>query len=250
MTAAKTLSGRIALVTGASRGIGRAAAIGLAQAGAHVVLAARTVGGLEEVDDIIRKAGGAATLLPLDLGDAAKLDALGPSLHQRWGKLDILIANGAMLGPLTPLGHIKDEDWARVLEINLSANWRLIRTLDPLLRLSDAGRGVFVTSAAVQKCLAYWGCYSITKSAVDALVKTYANELASTAVKVNLVNPGPVRTAMRRQAFPGEPPESLPPPEDLAELFVELSQPSLAVSGQIFDYRAWREQHPHRGKPA
>jgi NAD(P)-dependent dehydrogenase (short-subunit alcohol dehydrogenase family) len=240
MTATGPLSGRIALVTGASRGIGRAAALALAEAGAHVVLLARTVGGLEEVDDLVRAKGGTATLLPMDLEDGAKLDALGPSLYQRWQKLDILVANAAVLGPLSPLTHIRDADWQRVMRVNVDAMFRLIRTLDPLLRLSDAGRAVFVTSGAAQKCPAYWGPYSVSKAALDALVKTYAAEVANSAVRANLLSPGPVRTAMRKQAFPGEDPASLPPPEALAPLFLEMVSPRFTENGATIDFGQWR----------
>ena len=234
----RPLGGRIALVTGASRGIGRAVAKALAGAGAHVVLVARTVGGLEELDDEIRAAGGQATLVQLDLRNGDKLDALGPSLYQRWQRLDILVANAGILGPLSPLPHIKTKDWAEVLEVNLSANFRLIRTLDPLLRQSDAGRAIFVSSGAALARNAYWGPYAVSKAGLEALVKTYAHEMATTNVRVNLVNPGPIRTGMRSKAFPGEDPATLSPPEVLTPLFLRLASPHCTESGTVFDFKS------------
>ena len=232
------LANRIALVTGASRGIGRAVAIGLAREGAHVVLLARTVGGLEEVDDEIRAFGGTATLVNLDLRQSDKVDALGPTLYQRWGKLDILVANAGVLGPLSPLAHITGDAWNEVIEINLTANWRLIRSLDPVLRRADAARAVFVSSGAAAAKSAYWGPYAVSKAGLEALVKTYAHEVASTAIKVNLLNPGPVRTTMRQRAFPGENPASLPEPEALVPLFLDLVDAGQTESGRVYDFKA------------
>ncbi|HRD76877.1 MAG TPA: SDR family NAD(P)-dependent oxidoreductase [Hyphomicrobiaceae bacterium] len=231
------LDGRVALVTGASRGIGKAVAKALAGAGAHVVLVARTVGGLEETDDEIRALGGQATLVKLDLRNGEQLDALGPSLYQRWQRLDILVANAGILGPLTPVPHVKTKDWAEVIEINLSANFRLIRTLDPLLRASDAGRAIFVSSGAALARNAYWGPYAVSKSGLEALVKTYAQEMLATSVKANIVNPGPIRTGMRAKAFPGEDPETLKTADDLAPLFLRLASPTCADTGRIFDFK-------------
>ncbi len=233
----KPLAGRLALVTGASRGIGRSVAIGFAQAGAHVILLARTVGGLEEVDDEIRAAGGTATLLPLDLAKAEKLDALGPTILQRWNKLDILVANAGVLGPLSPLGHITMDAWREVIDINLTANWLLIRALDPLLKRSDAGRAIFVSSGAAAAKNAYWGPYSVSKAGVEALAKTWSHELASTSVRVNIVNPGPIRTTMRAKAFPGEKPETLKTPDDIVPLFVKLASPEHTETGRIHDFK-------------
>ena len=224
------------MITGASRGIGRAVALAYAREGAHVVLVARTVGGLEEVDDEIRALGSSATLAPLDLRDGEKVDGLGPTIYQRWGRLDIVVGNAGILGPSSPLAHISDEDWQEALDINLTANWRLIRTADPLLRRSDAGRAIFVTSNAAQSAKAYRGPYSITKAALDALVKTYAAEVATTDVKVNLISPGPTATGMRAQAMPGEDPATLPSPDDLTELFVELASPQYRKHGEIVDF--------------
>lgn len=231
------LANRIALVTGASRGIGRAVAIGLAREGAHVVLLARTVGGLEEVDDEIRTFGGTATLVNLDLKQSDKVDALGPTLYQRWGKLDILVANAGVLGPLSPLAHITGDAWNEVIEVNLTANWRLIRSLDPVLRRSDAARAVFVSSGAAAAKNAYWGPYSVSKAGLEALVKTYAHEVASTPIKVNLLNPGPVRTTMRQRAFPGENPATLPEPEALVPLFLDLVDAGQVESGKVYDFK-------------
>ncbi len=233
----KPLAGRLALVTGASRGIGRAVSLGLAKAGAHVVLLARTVGGLEELDDDIRAVGGAATLVELDLKRLDKLDALGPTILQRWGKLDILVANAGILGPLSPLGHITSDAWREVIDINLTANWHIIRSVDPLIRRSDAGRAVFVSSGAAQARNAYWGPYSASKAGLEALAKTWALELAETPAKVNIVNPGPIRTGMRAKAFPGEDPATLKTPDDIVPLFLRLADPSFDQSGKIFDFR-------------
>lgn len=230
------LLGRIALVTGASRGIGYQVALRLAAEGAHVVAVARTVGGLEDLDDAIRKAGGSATLVPLDLTDVAGIDRLGAAIFERWKKLDILVGNAGVLGALSPLGHIDPKTWDQVMAINVTANWRLIRSLDGLLRASDAGRVIFVTSGAANKCRAYWGPYSVSKAALEALAKTYAAETAGTPVKVNLFNPGPVRTAMRAKAMPGEDPATLPQPGELAGAFFDLASPDWAKSGVTFDF--------------
>ncbi|MEZ5773701.1 MAG: SDR family NAD(P)-dependent oxidoreductase [Hyphomicrobiaceae bacterium] len=236
----KPLAGRIALLTGASRGIGRAAALGLAAAGAHVVATARTRGALEELDDEIRKAGGEATLVVLDLADGEKIDQLGPTLFQRFGRLDAAVLNAGMLGPMSPLGHIRSDDWQKVLDINLTANFRLVRTLDPLLKRSDAGRVVMMTSGVARNPRAYWGPYSVSKAALEALALTYAAECETTSVKVNVVSPGPVRTRMRAEAFPGEKRETLTPPEALVPLFLELLSSGCERSGEIVDFRAWR----------
>jgi len=243
----KRLEGRIALITGASRGIGRAVALAFAREGAHVILMARTQGALEELDDEIRDSGGSATLLQLNLRNGDKLDALGPTLFQRWGKLDILVGNAGILGPLSPLGHITTDAWQDVIDINLTANWRLIRTCDPLLRRSDAGRAIFVTSGAATGKHAYWGPYAASKAGLEALVKTYAQEVERTPIRANLINPGPTRTAMRAKAFPGENPETLPPPEALAPLFVELASPECTRNGEIISFREWQAAQETQG---
>ena len=239
----KPLKDRLALVTGASRGIGRAVALALAQNGAHVVVAARTIGALEELDDEIRKGGGKATLLQMDLSNGEKIDQLGPTLFQRWGKLDIFVGNAGILGPLSPLHHVTEDAWNSVIDINLSANWRLIRTLDPLLKRAEAGRAVFLTSAAATGKYAYWGPYAVSKAGLEALVKTYAHELADTPVRVNLVNPGPVRTAMRAKAFPGEDPSTLPAPEELVPMFLEFASPTCELNGRVVNFSDWQKKH-------
>jgi NAD(P)-dependent dehydrogenase (short-subunit alcohol dehydrogenase family) len=236
----KPLNGRVALVTGASRGIGRAVALGFAKAGAHVVVTARSIAALETLDDEIQAAGGSATLLQLDLRKGERVDQLGPTLYQRWKHLDILVANAGILGPLSPLGHTTDDGFLSTIDVNLTANWRLIRTLDPLLKNSDAGRAIFVTSGAATGKYAYWGVYAASKAGLEALVKSWAAELANTRVRANLINPGATRTAMRAKAFPGEKPETLPAPEELVPLFLELAHPACALNGTIINFRDWR----------
>jgi NAD(P)-dependent dehydrogenase (short-subunit alcohol dehydrogenase family) len=234
------LARRIALVTGASRGIGYATALALAKAGAHVVALARTVGGLEELDDAIRGLGGAATLVPLDLKDYAGIDRLAPALHERFQRLDVLIGNAGILGPLSPLGHVEVAAWDEVMAVNVTANWRLIRAMDPLLRRSDAGRVVFLTSGVAALALAYWGPFAASKAALEVLARTYAAETATTPVRVNIFAPGPLRTRMRAQAMPGEDPMTLEVPDKAAEKIVELCLPSLQESGKLYDYRQGR----------
>jgi NAD(P)-dependent dehydrogenase (short-subunit alcohol dehydrogenase family) len=227
------LAGRTAVVTGASRGIGAAVAKRFAAEGAHVVLVARTVGGLEELDDAIKSAGGSATLVPLDLRELDRVDALGPSLYQRFGKLDILVGNAGLLGTLGPLSHHDAKLWNEVLTVNVTANWRLVRTLEPLLRRSEAGRAIFVTSGAARNAQPFWGAYATSKAALEAMIKTWAAELEKTPVRVNLLSPGPIRTSMRAQAFPGEDPASLREPDAITETFVELSLPSCTRTGEV-----------------
>jgi len=241
---------RLALVTGASRGIGRAVALGLAKAGAHVIISARSLPGLESLDDEIQSLGGAATLLQLDLKKGDKIDQLGPTIYQRWQKLDILVANAGVLGPLSPLGHITEDAWMQTIEINLNANWRLIRSLDPLLRRSDAGRAVFVTSGASSGKYAYWGPYAASKAGLEAMVKTWAHEVENTSVRANLINPGATRTSMRAKAFPGEDPANLPAPEDLVPLFLELLSPACQKNAEIVNFRDWRGAHNIAPAPA
>jgi NAD(P)-dependent dehydrogenase (short-subunit alcohol dehydrogenase family) len=232
----KPLSNKIALVTGASRGIGRATAVALAREGAHVIALARTVGGLEELDDEIKKHGASATLVPLDLRDFDALDRLGASLYDRFGKLDVLVGNAGQLGLLSPLGHLDPKTWDEVFAVNVTANWRLIRSLDPLLRAADAGRAVFVTSGITYRARAYWGLYAASKAALEMLVRVYAEETANTRVKANLFNPGPIRTRMRAKAMPGEDPMTLDTPEQAAAAILPLCLPSCERTGLIFDY--------------
>ena len=232
----KPLSDRVALVTGASRGIGRATAIALARQGAHIVALARTVGGLEELDDEIKKEGSSATLVPLDLRDFDALDRLGASLYARFKKLDVLVGNAGQLGALSPLGHLDPKTWDEVFAVNVTANWRLIRSLDPLLRAAAAGRAVFITSSVTYRARAYWGLYAASKAALEMLVRVYAEETAKTQVKVNLFNPGPIRTRMRAKAMPGEDPMTLDTPEQAAAAIVPLCLPSCEESGLIFNY--------------
>jgi NAD(P)-dependent dehydrogenase (short-subunit alcohol dehydrogenase family) len=234
------LAGRIALITGASRGIGYATALALAKAGAHVVALARTVGGLEELDDAIRELGGAATLVPLDLKDYAGIDRLALALHERFQRLDVLVGNAGILGPLSPLGHVEAAAWDEVMAVNVTANWRLIRAMDPLLRRSDAGRVVFLTSGVEAPAVAYWGPYAASKAALEVLALTYAAETATTPVRVNLFAPGPIRTRMRAQAMPGEDPMTLEAPDKAAEKIVELCLPGLQESGKLYNYRQAR----------
>jgi NAD(P)-dependent dehydrogenase (short-subunit alcohol dehydrogenase family) len=236
------LSGRVAVVTGASRGIGRAAALGLAKAGAHIVAIARTPGALEELDDEITAAGSAATLVPLDLKDYDGIDRLGAALFERWSRLDILFANAAVLGLITPLAHLDIKVWDEAMAVNVTANWRLIRSLDPLLRASEAGRVLFMSSGAAKTCRPYWGTYSITKAALDALAATYAGEVRQTNVGVNVFYPGPTRTAMRAQAMPGEDPETLPLAEALVPDIVRMLSPDFGESGTVFDFPAGQSE--------
>ncbi len=233
----KRLAGRVALITGASRGIGAAVARRFAEVGAHIVLIARTVGGLEEVDDAVRKAGGTATLLPLDLADGAKLDQIGPSLHQRFGRLDIFVGNAATIGPLSPMGHIDARDWDRIVAVNLTANWRLVRTLDPLLRQAPAGRAIFVTCAVTTAIHPYWGAYAASKAGLETLARTYAGEVTKTPLRVNLIDPGIVRTKLRAAAFPLETAAKLRAPEDVTDAFVDLATADCARHGEIVRVR-------------
>jgi NAD(P)-dependent dehydrogenase (short-subunit alcohol dehydrogenase family) len=227
------LQGRISVVTGASRGLGAAIAKRFAGEGSHVVLVARTVGGLEEVDDAIRAAGGAATLVPLDLTEFDRIDEMGAALARRFGRIDVLVGNAGILGTLSPMGHIETQVWDRVIAVNLTANWRLIRSFDPLLRASDSGRAIFVTSGAAGGAHPYWGAYAVSKAALEAMVKTWAGEVTKTPVKVNLVDPGALRTSMRAEAYPGEDPETVRPAGEVTDTFVELAEAASTRHGEI-----------------
>lgn len=229
----RRLEGRLALVTGASRGIGAAVAKRFAAEGAHVIAVARTVGGLEELDDAIRALGGTTTLVTLDLREFDKIDQMGAALYQRFGKLDVLVGNAGVLGGFSPMGHYAPATWAEVIETNLTANWRLIRSLDPLLRLSGTGRAIFTTCAAGRETLPYWGPYAASKAALESMVKIYAGEVERTPLRVNLVDPGIVRTNLRAQGFPGEDRSKLRAPEDVTEPFVAAAEAGCTRNGEI-----------------
>ncbi|HVW93724.1 MAG TPA: SDR family NAD(P)-dependent oxidoreductase, partial [Devosia sp.] len=216
------LAGKVVLVTGASRGIGYAAAREAASRGAHVVAVARTVGGLEELDDEIQALGSTTTLVPLDLSDGDAIDRLGAAIFERWGVLDGLIANAGALGTLSPVPHLAPEEFESTFRLNVTANFRLIRSMDLLLRQADAGRAVFISSGAAHSARPYWGLYASTKAALEAMVKSYAGEMQITRVRTNVFSPGAVRTAMRARAFPGEDPGTLPEPATVAPRLVDM----------------------------
>ncbi len=232
------LTGRIVLVTGASRGIGYQAALEAARRGAHVIAVARTVGGLEGLDDEIAAAGGQATLVPLDLRDGDGIDRLGQSIFERWGRLDGLVGNAGVLGTITPLSHLDIKDFDQAFAVNVTANYRLIRSLDALLRQSDAGRAVFVSSGASQSANSFWGLYAATKAALETMIKSYARELSTSSVKANVYWPGAVRTAMRAKAMPGEDPDTLPHPREVAGKLVDMVSPAWTGTGLLYDYRS------------
>ncbi|MGP0092969.1 MAG: SDR family NAD(P)-dependent oxidoreductase [Xanthobacteraceae bacterium] len=232
----KPLADRIALVTGASRGIGAATALALAKAGAHIIAVARTVGGLEELDDEIQAAGGSATLVPIDLRDHDGIARLAQALHERYHRLDVLVGNAGVGGPSSPLDHVEAKAWDEVIAVNLTANWHIIRHISPLLRLSDAGRVVFLSSGAASNARAYRGPYAASKAALEVLARTYANETLSTSVRVNVFTPGPTRTRMRAALMPGEDPMTLPTPEQVAETIVPLCLPDFQETGKVYDY--------------
>jgi NAD(P)-dependent dehydrogenase (short-subunit alcohol dehydrogenase family) len=227
------LGGKVALVTGASRGIGAAVALRFAEEGAQLVLLARTPGALEEVDDKVREKGGGATLVAVDLEEHDRIDDLAAALYERFGRLDILVAAAAELPQLSPLGHCEPKSWSAAIAINLTANWRLIRAMDPLLRLAPAGRAIFVTCEAGREGAAYWGPYAVAKAGLEMLVRIYAGEIAKTRARANLIDPGPVRTRLRARAFPGEDPALLPPPESVAEVFLSLAVPECRKNGAL-----------------
>ncbi|HEX4297564.1 MAG TPA: SDR family NAD(P)-dependent oxidoreductase [Devosia sp.] len=230
------LDGKIVLVTGASRGIGYQAALEAARRGAHVVAVARTVGGLEDLDDAIKTAGGSATLVPLDLRDGDGIDRLGQSIFERWGRLDGLVGNAGVLGVLTPLAHLEPKEFEQTFAVNVTANYRLIRSLDLPLRQAPAGRAVFLTSGAARGPAAYWGLYAATKAALETLVRSYAAELEITTAKVNIFNPGRLRTAMHAKAFPGIDPAEIEPPAVVAPALIDMLEPAYDKSGQYVDY--------------
>ena len=237
MSDTKDLADRIVLITGASRGIGYFAAIEAAKRGAHVIAVARTVGGLEEVDDEIQALGGSTTLVPLDVTDGEAIDRMGGAIFERWGKLDGLIANAALLGVISPVGHIDPKEVDKVLTVNVASNFRLVRSLDPLLKRSDAGRAVFVSSSSAESAKPFWGLYAATKAAVNAMAKSYAGENANSPLNANVFYPGAVRTGMRAKAVPGEDPQSIPHPRDIVPSLVDMVSPSNDKNGEIFDVR-------------
>ncbi len=234
----KPLAEKVALVTGASRGIGRATALALARAGAHIVAIARTIGALEEIDDGARAAGSSATLVPLDMRDYAGLYRLAAALNERYQRLDVMVGNAGVVGQRSPLDHIDPPNWDEVMAVNVTANWHLVRAMDGLLKRSAAGRAVFITSGAATNARAYSGAYTVSKAALNALARVYAAETESTAVKVNLFNPGPTRTRMRAYVMPGEDPMTLPTPEGVAEKILPLCLPSCCETGKLYDFPA------------
>lgn len=237
------LTDKIALVTGASRGIGYASAIALAKAGAHVVAVARTQGGLTELDDEIRAASGqSATLVPLDITDGTGLDALGLALHQRFGRLDVLVHAAAMLGPMTPMSHLEPGQWDKVVALNLTATYRLIRTTEPLLRASQAARAIFLTTGRVARPKAFWGAYGVTKAGLEHMVRTWADELEQTGVRAVLLDPNTMRTRMRAEAMPGEDPETVTPPSEIGPLMVQLAQADLGLPNANVVFSHWKAQ--------
>lgn len=233
----KILSERFVLVTGATRGIGYFASLALAEAGAHVIAVGRTQGGLEDLDDAISEAGGSCTLVPMDITDYDAIDRLGAVIHQRWGKLDGLFGNAGVLGDMTPVSHIEPKVFDKVIAVNVTANYRLIRSLDTLLRASDAGRALFMSSGVANSRRAYWGAYAASKSALEAMVQVYAKEAAVSDVCVNLLNPGGMRTAMRAKAIPGEDPETVPHPRDIAPLIVHMLSPAYTDTDSLVNFR-------------
>jgi NAD(P)-dependent dehydrogenase (short-subunit alcohol dehydrogenase family) len=238
----KILHGRIALVTGATRGIGEAVALGLAKAGAHVVALGRTQGALEALDDKVFKATGEhATLVPLDLKAPEGLDVLGAHLHQRFGRIDVLVGAAGVLGALTPVAHLDPKAWDMITATNLTANWRLIRAMDPLLRAGEAGRAIFLSSGVAQTHRAFWGAYAASKAGLEALVGCYADEMENTTVRALCVNPGAMRTRMRAGAFPGEDPQTLPAPEEIVPLMVELARGDIEPPKGVVSFRSWRD---------
>ena len=233
---AQPLAGSIALVTGASRGIGHAIALTLARAGAHIVVVARTIGALEEIDDAARACGSSATLVPLDMRDYAGIYRLASELNQRYERLDVMVGNAGVVGQRSPLDHIDPQNWDEVMAVNVTANWHLVRAMDALLKRSPAGRAVFITSGAATHARAYSGAYSVSKAALNVMARVYAAETDSTALRVNLFNPGPTRTRMRAQVMPGEDPMTLPTPENVAAKILPLCLPSCGETGKLYDF--------------
>ena len=234
------LEGKVALVTGASRGIGYFTALELAKEGAHVIACARTTGGLEELDDAIKSIGGSATLVPFDLNDMNAIDGLGQAIFERWGKLDILIANAGMLGVISPIGHVEAKTFEKVMTLNVTATWRLIRSVEPLLLQSETARAVILSSGVAHSCRPFWGPYAASKAAVEVLARTWAAEQVQKPLRVNCANPGATRTAMRAQAMPGEDADTLPHPSEVAQALMALVHPDLTETGKLYSVREKR----------
>ena len=237
------LSDKVVLVTGASRGIGYQAALEVARRGAHVIALARTVGGLEDLDDDIKKLGGSATLVPFDLRDGDGIDRLGASIFERWGRLDGLVANAAQLGVLSPVAHLEPKEFEQTLALNVTANYRLIRSLDVLLRQSAAGRAVFLTSGAAHGVMPFWGLYAASKAALETLVRSYAEELTISKAKANVFNPGHTRTQMHAKAFPGADPDDFQWPAAVAPALIDMIMPAYAENGVYYNFPT-RETRP------
>ncbi|MFA7261752.1 MAG: SDR family NAD(P)-dependent oxidoreductase [Caulobacter sp.] len=235
------LKDRIALVTGATRGIGYQAALGLARAGAHVIALGRTQGALEALDDEIFAATGQhATLVPIDLKQPEGLDPLGAHIFERWGRLDVLVHSAAVLGGITPTGHIDLKRWDETVAVNLTASWRLIRAFEPLLRASDAGRAIFLTTGRVVRPKAFWSAYAATKAGMEALVRCWADEMEETTVRAVLLDPDTMRTRMRAEAYPGEDPATVTDPAEIAPLIVQLAQADLGLPHKPVLFSDWK----------
>ena len=232
-----SLDGKVALVTGASRGIGKAFCLELAKRQCHIIAVARTIGGLEELDDEVVRLGGTTTLVPLDLTDMDGIDRLGASIFERWGQLDILLANAGILGPMSPLAHIEANEFDKVMAINITSQWRLIRSTEPLLKKSQGGRAILMSSGAAHRVRAFWGAYGASKAALEVLGRAWADEMRQTSLLINFVNPGATRTDMRAKAMPGEDPLTLPTAEEVAIAIVQLASPHLNEHGRLFDVR-------------
>ncbi|WP_317994029.1 SDR family NAD(P)-dependent oxidoreductase [Bartonella gliris] len=239
------LFGRVALVTGASRGIGYHLALELAARGAHIIALARTMSGLIELDKKIQEKGASATLIPLDLHHMKNIDSLGFSIAKRSKKLDIMVANAGILGTLSPIAHIENTVFEEVFQINLISQWRLMKAVEPLLRKSDAGRVILLSSSVAHVARAFWGPYAASKAALEIIARCWAEELKQTPIKINCVDPGATRTAMRAQAIPGEDPQTLPSPQEVAEKIVHLSSPDLKETGKLFNVRKNRFMNYH-----
>lgn len=240
-----SLHGRVALVTGASRGIGYSLALELAERGAHIIALARTISGLTELDNQVRKKGASITLIPLDLHNMENIDALGSSIAKRWKKLDIMVANAGILGTLSPIAHIENKIFEDVFHINLISQWRLMKAVEPLLRESDAGRAILLSSSVAHIARAFWGPYAASKAALEMIARCWAEELKQTPIKINCVNPGATRTTMRAQAMPGEDPQTLPSPQEVAAKIVHLLSPHLKETGKLFNVHKNRFMNYH-----